>query len=204
MFWTQNIFLISLFCIGYIAGVVITASAQFFAITRNLFAWSFDRIMPESFASVNDRTHTPLNATIIIVIITLIFSYISVYQYGLLALYFTYSIAGLFIVYLVVSISAIVFPYTKKELFESAFGKSKMKIGGVPLISILGVISAIASLVVVYALVAPAIGGPFLATFIEGVIPTFVIGVVVYMVAWAVRRRQGINIDLLQAELPPE
>jgi amino acid transporter len=204
MFWTQNIFLISLFCIGYIAGVVITASAQFFAITRNLFAWSFDRIMPESFASVNDRTHTPLNATIIIVIITLIFSYISVYQYGLLALYFTYSIAGLFIVYLVVSISAIVFPYTKKELFESAFGKSKMKIGGVPLISILGVISAIASLVVVYALVAPAIGGPFLATFIEGVVPTFIIGLVVYMVAWAVRRRQGINIDLLQAELPPE
>jgi APA family basic amino acid/polyamine antiporter len=34
--------------------------------TRNLFAWSFDRLAPAGVAEVNERLHTPVTATIIV------------------------------------------------------------------------------------------------------------------------------------------
>jgi len=39
------------------------------ALTRYLFAWSFDRIAPESLADVNDKFHVPIKATLLITII---------------------------------------------------------------------------------------------------------------------------------------
>jgi len=66
-----------------------------------------------------------------------------------------------------------------------------------------GVISFIVSIVVVYAILLPAIGNVG-SVLVTGIFPTFALGIVIYAVAWAVRRRQGIDLNLLQKQIPPE
>ncbi|MFI5449745.1 MAG: APC family permease [Candidatus Bathyarchaeia archaeon] len=203
MFWAPNAVLVSIFNFGFVFGIVITVVGQIFALSRNLFAWSFDRVMPATLASVNDRTHSPVHATIVMVLIAIVFEYFTVYQATILSVFFSYSIAGLFIVYLIVSVIAVIYPFKRKDIFDNTDPLARRKIGGFPLISLLGILSIIACLITIYGIAVPVISG-FIPIFFEGILPTFVIGFVIYWLAWAIRRRQGINLALIQGELPPE
>jgi hypothetical protein len=130
---------------------------------------------------------------------------VAVYQFGLLSALFSYGVAGIFLAFVIVSVAAVVYPYRRRDLFEGADPIAKKKIAGVPLLSILGILSIISSVVVVYSIILPAIGGPsFLSVLVEGIIPTFIIGAIIYAIAWAARKSQGINLGLLAKEVPPE
>jgi hypothetical protein len=39
---------------------------------------------------------------------------------------------------------------------------------------------------------------------VEGIIPSFIIGVILFVIAWVVRKSQGLDLSLLQKEIPPE
>jgi len=135
--------------------------------------------------------------------IGLLFTYISIFQYGLLATLFTYGTAGTFMVFLIVSIAAIAYPFKRKDIFESAHPISKKKIAGVPLISIFGALGIVVSLITIYAILLPAIGNVE-SVFLTGIIPTFVVGAIIYAIVWSIRRSQGIDLNLLQKQMPPE
>jgi hypothetical protein len=71
--------------------------------------------------------------------------------------------------------------------------------------TILGVLSFVISIYVTYAILAPAIGGPTFVNVLEqGIIPTFVLGAVLYIVVYALRRGQNIDLSLIAKEIPPE
>ena len=56
-----------------------------------------------------------------------------------------------------------------------------------------------------YALVAPSIGGATFGSVLEyGIIPTFALGAVVFVISYAARRSQGIDLNLITKEIPPE
>ena len=204
VFWTQNPALVSLFNIGWFLVMIALVVASFFVLSRNLFAWSFDRIMPSIFAKVNDRTHTPAYATAAMTIAGIFFAYLAVYQFGILALLFSYDIGAMFIAFIVLGAAAIAFPYRRKDLFQSSDPIVKANIGGLPLVTILGVLSILSSIVVLYAVILPAIGGPFFSVLLGGILPTIIGGAVIYFIAWASRRIQGVDLGLIQKALPPE
>ncbi len=203
MFWTQNQVLIAIFTLSFGVTAMVMNVSIFFTLSRNLFAWSFDRVAPSVFANINPRTRTPVYAISIMTVVGLLYAYISIFQYGLLSTLFTYGTAGTFMVFLIVAVAAIVYPYSRKDIFESTYPLSQKKLGGVPLVSIFGVLSVIVSLYTIYAILLPAIGnvGYVLLT---GIVPTFVLGAVIYTIAAAVRRRQGIDLNMLQKQIPPE
>ncbi len=203
MFWTQNQVLIAIFTLSFGLTAEVMNISIFFTLSRNLFAWSFDRVAPSVFANINRRTGTPVYAIGIMTAVGLLFTYISVFQYGLLATLFTYGTAGTFMVFLIVSIAAIAYPYRRKDIFESSHPLSKKKIAGVPLISIFGALGIVVSLVTIYAILLPAIGNVE-SVFLTGIIPTFVVGAIIYAIVWSIRRNQGIDLNLLQKQLPPE
>jgi amino acid transporter len=203
MFWTQNQFLIAIFTLSFGLTAEVMNISIFFTLSRNLFAWSFDRLAPSVFANINRRTGTPVYAIGIMTAVGLLFTYISIFQYGLLATLFTYGTAGTFMVFLIVSVAAIAYPFKRKDIFESAHPMSKTKIAGVPLISIFGVLGIVVSLVTVYAILLPAIGNVE-SVFLTGIIPTFVVGAIIYTIVWSIRRSQGIDLNLLQKQMPPE
>lgn len=205
MFWTHNAALVALFNLAFAATIIVMFVSELFVLSRNIFAWSFDRILPSAFASVNSRTRTPLNAIILMVIASLIYLYISIFNTSYLSVLFSYGTAGTFLAFIFVAVAAIVYPYRRKQMFDSADDLAKKKVGGLPFITILGVLSLIISVYVVYALVEPAIGGPTFGSVLEdGLIPTFVLGIVIYIVAFAARRGQHIDLSLIAKEIPPE
>jgi hypothetical protein len=137
-------------------------------------------------------------------IIAIVYVYISVFQFGVLASYFSYSVAGTFLATMIVAVAAIVYPYRRKDLFSSADKTSSHKIGGIPLVTLFGVLTLVSSVIIVYSVVAPILTATFPLVLVEGIIPSFIIGAVVFVIAWVVRKSQGLDLSLLQREIPPE
>jgi len=203
MFWTQNQLLIAIFTLSFGVTAMVMNVSIFFTLSRNLFAWSFDRVAPSVFANINPRTRTPVYAISIMTIVGLVYAYISIFQYGLLSTLFTYGTAGTFMVFLIVAFAGIAYPYRRKDVFESADPLSQKKLGGVPLITIFGVLSIIVSLITIYAILLPAIGNVG-SVLLTGIIPTFALGAIIYAIVWAIRRNQGVDLNKLQQQIPPE
>ncbi len=204
IFWTQNPLLVGIFNIGFGLTAFIMDITIFFMLARNLFAWSFDRIVPTTFADVNQRTGTPIKAVTVMVLVGLAYCYIFL-KTNILSGLFNYGTAGEFTCFLIVSIAAIVFPFRRKDIFSISESPANKKIGNIPLITICGVCGFIVSIVTIYAILLPQIGGSmFYSDFFYGIGLTFVIGIIVFVIAWVVRKSQGIDLGLLQREIPPE
>ena len=98
--------------------------------TRNLFAWSVDRVLPDAVTKVDRRFHAPWVATLIIVAAAEI----------LLALYVFTSVFDKVSNYIVLfsiafwmaSFAAILLPYRRREIFAAAPDYVQRRIGNVP------------------------------------------------------------------------
>ncbi|MGD0019133.1 MAG: APC family permease [Candidatus Limnocylindrales bacterium] len=173
---------------------------------RTWFAWSFDRLLPEKLSEVNDRTHSPIWAILfemVLVTLMLIWSIVSTDFQTWLALGV---LAGVVCV-VIVGVAAIVFPFRRKDLYQAS--PANWKIAGVPILFIVAPLS-IAVMVFLawctwqYPALALA-GNPDnrwqIFAFMGMIV---VVGLAVYLLSWFFRRRQGIDINLVYKELPPE
>jgi basic amino acid/polyamine antiporter, APA family len=171
--------------------------------TRNLFAWSFDRVMPQQMATVSERTHAPWVSAIVIVAVAAV----------LLALYVFTSFFTIVVNYIVIfsiafwlaSFAAILLPYRRPDLFNQAPEGARRRIGGIPLISLLGVGNlALFTLILIGSFKTPAFSGPTGGRAIAFVVGIYAVGAVLYFVSRAVQRARGVDLDLLYKEIPPE
>ena len=171
--------------------------------TRNLFAWSFDGVAPRQLATVSERTHAPWVSAIVITIVAAV----------LLALYVFTSFFTIVVNYIVIfsiafwmaSFAAILLPYRRPDLFNQAPDAVRRRIGGIPVISLLGLGNlALFTLILVASFKTPAFSGPTGGRAIAFVVGIYVVGAILYFVSWAVQRRRGVDLDLLYKEIPPE
>jgi APA family basic amino acid/polyamine antiporter len=171
--------------------------------TRNLFAWSVDRVAPDALTKVDRRFHSPWVATLVIIacaeillalyVFTTIFENVSNY------------IVLFSVAFWIASFAAILLPYRRPELFATAPDYVQRRIGGVPVITLLGVGNLILFSMVLYsAFKLPAFSGPTGTEAVLFVIGVYVAGVVWYLVARALNKRRGVDLDLLYREIPPE
>ena len=95
--------------VGMLLLFIVFVPQTMILLSRNLFAWSFDRLMPDRISEVNERTHSPVNAMLVIVLVSLV----SVVIVGTNQdLTFIVGLFGLTITYLFVSLAGIFFPYS--------------------------------------------------------------------------------------------
>jgi APA family basic amino acid/polyamine antiporter len=168
---------------------------------RTIFAWSFDRILPSKLSEVNERTHAPVPAIItacVIVLIILAWSVLSTSFFTLLSLGV---LAGV-VTILSVSVTAISFPFRRPELFRSS--PANVSVAGIPVLVIVAALSIVVMIGLAYAVlsypqlgIVPWQGFAFMAALI-------VIGLLIFFISRAVRATQGVNLDLIYSELPPE
>jgi APA family basic amino acid/polyamine antiporter len=172
-------------------------------ITRNLFAWSVDRIMPDAVTKVDRRFHSPWVATLIVIVASeiLLVLYVFTTFFQEVSNYIVlYSIA-----FWVASFAAILLPYRRPEIYNAAPDFVRRKIGGVPVLILFGVGNLVLfSLVLYSAFKLPAFSGPTGTDAVLFVIGIYLAGVVVYLAARAIQRRRGIDIDLAYREIPPD
>lgn len=169
-------------------GLVLSAS-------RYVFAFSFDRILPAVFADVNPRFHIPIKATILTLMVGAVLVYFTAYTSYIGQLLNTTTIWA--IVWIVVGISAIVFPIRRKDLSQGlADGKR--------VIQVVGLLSVIAmSITLYYALTTPAIG-PATASADALIAAIFGSGIIIYILRYYYFKGKGTNLGSVLSEIPPE
>jgi APA family basic amino acid/polyamine antiporter len=180
-------------------GYMLSAS---YTSVRVLFAWSFDSVIPRKFAEVSEKYHVPYVSLIAIIIVNIVFVYLTVYS--TISAFFTYVVTGSFIGLVFVGIAALVFPMRRKEVFASSPSITSRRVAGIPVVSLLGAASIILGIMIAYASLLPALVGPLNPTYISVVPLLFIVGFVFYWVSYAIQKSRGIPVEKLHTEIPPE
>jgi amino acid transporter len=173
-----------------------------FGPVRNLFAYSFDRVLP-TFFSRTDRRGSPWSSVLLGTIIAEIFFMINVFYYTWIA----YSILAWFFAWIIVSVIGLLFPFTSrgKAIFEKSPEMVKKKVGGVPVMTIWAILSLIVSAAVDYYMLLPFLSGLASSLYIWitavfFIIPPFVI----YYISRGYHKMKGVPMELQFKEIPPD
>jgi amino acid transporter len=173
---------------------------NFLAATRAFLAWAFDGLFPPRLATVSERYHTPIVA----IAVTWVLSEVCLYLYvdgifntlnGIWAWIWSFVLC---------SIAAMVFPYRRRELWQSSpYNGSTF---GIPNITLLGGLSTLCLLFCEYWFwYDPVQGfdtwGTTLRWVMALIIPT---AAVIYLTASFFSRRAGVPLEKALAEIPPE
>jgi basic amino acid/polyamine antiporter, APA family len=180
--------------------------ANTFMPIRSLFAWSFDRLMPEKLADVNERTHSPVTAIIVVNVIIAALTIWSVFSNVFQLVLGLIVLAGCLGV-VIVGAAAIALPLRRPDLYRAS--PANLKFLGVPVLWIVAVLSigifvALAVVSTQYpALVMNGHPGNFwwIPAWFAGLIAG---GALLYYVPKFIRARRGVNVSFVYKELPPE
>ena len=188
------------FC--FVLSVLWWTPTGFLIATRNLFAWSFDRLAPARVAEVNDRLHTPVVATVVVALWVEVLNYLNIYQ-GLSALLINV-IAVMAVAFIAVALAAILMPFTRPNLFNSAPAMVRASIGGIPWLTIAGVVMLLSWAFVLYVTFATTAFGQVAPISMIEAFAVPILGAIYYLVIRMVRERQGIHLKAAFQEIPPE
>jgi APA family basic amino acid/polyamine antiporter len=178
----------------------------YIGMTRVMVAMSFDRLLPEWVSRVSDRFHTPVNAHVVYFVasIPVIWLYNN-FSYGdstwtSLTLGVTFACGYVFVA---TALAGALLPYRAKAAYEASPG-AKYTFGGLPLVTIIGLLGSAAGVVFLYLFITNAQLG--LTTQLAN---TVVGGVLLFSAAWyliakQVRRSRGIDVSFAFKEIPPE
>jgi amino acid transporter len=182
-----------------------TQPAGLFLASRILFSMSFDRTMPVKMSEVSERFTAPTWNYLVITIVSIVLLYLSSPLSGI-SIFLTLGwLTFMGILALVLTnLTAVVFPFTRREIFKSADSLVQKTIGGVPVITIAGLIGLSGYL---FALLVDAsvIAGSKLGTSAL-LLPTFavVLGIILYTYYASKAQKSGVDMDMLYKEIPPE
>jgi len=194
-------------------GVFLVGLQTVVMFSRIIFAMSFDRVIPSKFADVNEKFHSPHNAILITGFLAAIF--LSLYWFagsGLLSGYLNTGMAVL-VAYIIPGFAALLLPVLKRDMYKSAVktlpGWLSWEIAGVPMISIGGLGVVLVWGFGIISLVVPVSTYTYLGSSLPlatlYTIGPAILGLAIYEVARVYhKRKDGLDIGLVFAEIPPE
>ncbi len=169
-------------------------------ISRLFMSWAFDRTVPTALANVSDRFHTPYVAIIVASACTLV----PMYLYFFVS-FITTQVNGIFlfaVVWFLTALGAIILPFRRKAIFEAASWKAR--IGGFPVISLLGVIGAILFGYLGF----NAVTNPAVASFSSQaqviIVVVVLIPIAIFAASYFYNKAHGIDLTKVWAQIPPE
>jgi basic amino acid/polyamine antiporter, APA family len=169
---------------------------------RTMFAWSFDGIMPKAVAGVT-RRGVPLLATVITIAGSIAAYAWAIYIAKNFFQVIAYATLAQLITHVLVAASAIAFPYRRKALYRASV--SAREFARIPLPAIAGAGAILTSVFLYWALLHYSFFGvqknANLGYWLGG---TVAFGLLWYLGARIVRQQEGISIDRVYAEIPPE
>jgi len=209
MVLTDNPIILFLMIIGILLNALQVVFNVIVGWTRVAVAMSIDGALPRAVSHVSPRTHTPVNAHVIFLILG---GFLYAYIYNMVPGYTTYTLAVTAVatvMYIGTAIGGAVFPRTRREVYQTS-PIAKYKVGPIPLITICGLIAAGFSAWMLYWYITePFLGIANLSAGFDGVksllimVAIFVGWTVYYFVRRAYLRSRGINLDLAYKEVPP-
>jgi basic amino acid/polyamine antiporter, APA family len=174
----------------------------FLSSTRVIFAAAFDRVLPDRAAEVSEKRKVPFYSLILMLLpavgLAAIYSYSTTFR--------TYTLDAVLVIavtYLFSSIAVVILPWRKPDLWRAS-PASKVKVLGVPIVPVSGVITIG---LLGFCLYEWLFNNLYYVNNNSSLIymgAMYVLAIVVFIVARLIRRRQGIDLGLINKEIPVE
>ena len=174
----------------------------FLSSTRVIFAAAFDRILPDRAAEVSEKRKVPMYSLVLMLLPAVGLS--AVYAYW--SKFYTYTLDATLVIavtYLFTAIAVVLLPFIKKELWQAS-PASRIKLLGVPIVPVAGWITIGLLGFNLYEWLTNAAYGVNNNDSLIYMGAMYVLAIVIYVVARIVRSRQGIDLGLINKEIPVE
>jgi APA family basic amino acid/polyamine antiporter len=183
------------------------AGTLFLSSTRVIFAAAFDRVLPAWAANISAKRRVPYGSLVLMIVPSIVVSAIYAYKPSFTSVFLD-ATAVLALTFLATCVAAVILPWRRKDLYDAS-PIAQYKLGGLPAISIVGVISAIFLLFMLYEWFFNSTnlyGTSFQATTNSVIYfaATYVVAIAIYVIARVVRSRQGIDLRRIHHEIPVE
>ena len=174
----------------------------FLSSTRVIFAAAFDRVLPDAAATVSEKRKVPMASLVLMLLPAVGLSALYAY-WGKFSTYTLDATLVIAVTYLVTSFAAVILPWRKPDLWKAS-PASRFRVLGVPLVPLCGLVTMG---LIIYDLV------EWLSNSAYGVNSTdslvfmgimYALAITVYITARLVRKRQGIDLALINKEIPVE
>jgi amino acid transporter len=197
---TNSSVLTVLIALGFIAWIWLWVPAQVAYGNRAIMAWSLDRVFPDRFARVSDRTHTPIPAIALATLVAIVFL-------GLLT-FTTYFATVVFIevgvaAWTIVLVAGVFFPYRRPDVYEKS-PISTIRVLGLPVMTVACALGALAGAAYFVDLFYDSFAAGHSWHSLSILLGWFAAGFVIYWVMKLYRSRQGVNVDLAFKDIPVE
>src|SRR3989337_2544376 len=195
--------LVLIVAVAWIYTLINLAQTYFFYCSRIIFAWSFDRLIPEAVSYIHPKLRSPIIAILIITIIGEI-GIIDAATGGVMGAQLNFVFFAVCTM-LIPVLAMTLFPYLKPDLYQSASAAVRRSIGKVPVITIVGVITLAYLLwMIIASFLYPAVGGRIGSGTLITLAAFFLSGIAVFYIARAYRlRKEGIDINWTFSSVPP-
>ena len=174
---------------------------NFVGSTRYMFAMSFDRMLPSHLSRVFGRNSVPIYALALAAVGMVIFGYLFYYTSFAtltldLPLFASFAISG-------TCLAGALMPYMKssREIYASS-PISKYKLAGVPLITVMGVLSLLYFAFMFFMYITDARYGVNSTVGYEFALALAAVGAIVYFGFKYYRKRQGVDVTRTYHEIP--
>src|SRR5216683_2718244 len=183
------------------------AGTLFLSSTRVIFAAAFDRVLPSWAANISAKRRVPYGSLILMIAPSIVVSAVWAYKPDFQNVFLD-ATAVLALTFLATVAAAVILPWRRRDLYEAS-PIAQYKIAGVPAITIVGVITGLFLLFMLYQWSFNPdnlYGTSFQKTgnSVAYFVATYVVAIVIYVVAFYVRRRQGIDLNRIHHEIPVE
>jgi basic amino acid/polyamine antiporter, APA family len=195
IFQVVLILLMSLWFLGWVGTLFLSS-------TRVIFAAAFDRILPDRAAEVSEKRKVPFYSLVLMLLPAVGLS--AVYAYW--SKFFTYTLDATLVIavtYLFSAIAVVILPFRKPELW-AASPASKIKIFGVQVVPVAGVVTIGLLGFNLYEWLSNSAYGVNNRDSLYYMGAMYVLALAIYIIARVVRSRQGIDLGLINKEIPVE
>jgi len=174
----------------------------FLSSTRVIFAAAFDRILPDRAAEVSEKRKVPLYSLVLMLLPAVGLS--AIYAYW--SKFYTYTLDATLVIavtYLFSAFAVVLLPFIKKDLWQAS-PASRIKLFGIQIVPAAGWITIGLLGFNLYEWLTNATYGVNGTDSLYYMGAMYVLAIAIYVVARLVRRRQGIDLGLINKEIPVE
>ena len=194
-FQVALILVLSLWFFGWVGTLFLSS-------TRVIFAAAFDRVLPDRAAEVSERRRVPFYSLLLMLLpavgLAALYAYSSTF-----ASYTLDATLVIAVTYLFSAIAVVILPLRKPDLWFAS-PASKVKVLGVPVVPVAGVITIALLVFNLYEWLSNDlyfVNKPASLIYMGSM---YVLAIVIFVGARIVRNRQGIDLSLINKEIPVE
>ena len=170
---------------------------------RTFFAWALDGLLPSKIAEVSPRTHAPNYAIAVVVVLSIGVLRWAVYNGEDFLSLLVEAVLVQLVAMILIGIAAVLLPYRRPDAWRASATTERFL--GIPVVAFAGGLVAVLLAILFYVFLHYEVSGIDPDQFLGRDAP-IVLGaaLLTFFVARFARARQGVDVDKLAAEIPPE